>query len=75
MVDTHREGSWVIYSLSADPSPELTANMKCLQDCCHENALFSRDLRRMEKALSACVGPLADCCKSRPPGRRARAIA
>ena len=63
LVETKREGAWIVYSLPAKPSPELTANMKCLQDCCRENAVFTADLRRMAKALANCAGPLADCCK------------
>ena len=69
MVETHREGSWVIYSLPKHSSPELTANMKCLQDCCRENPMFKEDLRRMEDAMADCAGPLRDCCK---PGRSSR---
>jgi ArsR family transcriptional regulator len=63
LVETQREGAWIIYSLPVKPSPELTANMKCLQDCCRENAVFTADLRRMEKAVANCAGPLGDCCK------------
>ena len=69
LVETQREGAWVVYSLTAKPSPELTANMKCLQDCCRENAVFTADLRRRTKALACCGGPLADCCK--PEAKRA----
>jgi ArsR family transcriptional regulator len=69
MVETHREGSWIIYALPRHSSPELTANMKCLQDCCRENPVFREDLRRMQDALASCAGPLADCCK---PGRASR---
>lgn len=69
LVETQREGAWIVYSLPQKPSSELTANMKCLQDCCRENAVFSADLRRMTKALASCAGPLADCCK--PQGKSA----
>jgi len=62
LAETQREGAWIVYSLPARPSPELTANMKCLQDCCRENAIFRADLRRMSKALTNCGGPLAECC-------------
>ena len=69
MVETHREGSWVIYSLPGNSSPELTANMKCLQDCCRENPRFTEDLRRMESSLASCASPLADCCKPKRASR------
>lgn len=64
LVETRREGAWIIYSLPAKASPELTANMQCLQDCCREHTVFSADLRRMTKALASCAGPLAECCAS-----------
>jgi ArsR family transcriptional regulator len=70
MVETHRDGSWIIYSLPAHPSPELTANMKCLQDCCRENPIFKMDLRRMQDSLATCASPLAECCEPKPPSRR-----
>lgn len=71
LVETLREGAWIVYSLPANPPPELTANMKCLQDCCRESAVFTADLRRMAKALASCSGPLADCCK---PVVKAKAV-
>lgn len=61
MVETRRDGSWIVYSLPAHRSQELTANMKCLQDCCRENRIFVKDLRRMEKSLASCASPLAEC--------------
>jgi ArsR family transcriptional regulator len=71
LVETQREGAWMIYSLPAKPSPELTANMKCLQDCCRENAVFTGDLRRMAKTLANCTGPLADCCTPKSKAKAA----
>jgi len=68
LVETKREGTWIVYSLPAKPSPELMANMKCLQDCSREHAVFTDDLRRMKKALVCCGGPLTACCK---PQRKA----
>jgi ArsR family transcriptional regulator len=73
MVETHREGAWMIYSLPAKPSPALTANLKCLQDCSRENAVFKADLRRMKGALARCAGPLADCCPPKRPPSKSRA--
>ena len=70
MVETHREGSWIVYSLPAHPSPELTANMKCLQDCCRENPIFVKDIRRMDNSLASCASPLAECCEPKRGGRR-----
>jgi len=73
MVETHREGAWIVYSLPAAATPELTANMKCLQDCCRENPVFKADLRRMKGALSRCASPLANCCQPRRTSSRAKA--
>jgi ArsR family transcriptional regulator len=63
MVETQREGAWIVYSLPAAPTPELTANMKCLQDCCREKSVFKSDMRRMKGSLARCSSPLANCCK------------
>jgi len=72
MVETHREGSWIIYALPAKRSPELTANMKCLQDCASEIPVFKADLRRMRKALAKSRGPVAGCCSPVEKGKRVR---
>ncbi|HEV7869489.1 MAG TPA: metalloregulator ArsR/SmtB family transcription factor [Chthoniobacteraceae bacterium] len=70
LVETKREGTWIVYSLPVKASAELTANMKCLQDCCRGNAVFSADLRRMNRALANCAGPLAECCGEQPKTAR-----
>ncbi len=71
LVDTRREGAWVIYSLPSNPSRELADNLKCLQDCCREQAVFTADLRKMKKELASSAGPLEGCCSSeRASGRR-----
>ncbi len=55
MVETERRGTWIIYSLPADPSPELTANLQCLQDCVNSERLFREDLERLA-TLGSCDG-------------------
>lgn len=50
MVETTRKGTWIIYQLPAQPSPELEANLKCLQDCVTSDKLFREDLARLAKA-------------------------
>jgi ArsR family transcriptional regulator len=64
LVDTRREGAWIIYSLPSRPSRELAENLKCLQDCCREQAIIMADLRKMKKELASSAGPLADCCSA-----------
>ena len=66
LVQTRREGAWIVYALPANPPSELTENMRCLQDCCREQAVFAADLGRMTKALASCSGPLAECCPPAP---------
>jgi ArsR family transcriptional regulator len=49
LVESEREGNWMIYSLPAKPSRELKANLACLQDCAQEDVTFNRDLARLKK--------------------------
>jgi ArsR family transcriptional regulator, arsenate/arsenite/antimonite-responsive transcriptional repressor len=49
LVTGEREGKWMVYALPAKPSPELRANLACLQDCARENPVFRRDLARLRK--------------------------
>ena len=46
LVVARREGNWMIYALPEVRSPELRANLACLQDCVRESAVFRRDLLR-----------------------------
>jgi len=72
LVSAKRKGNWMIYALPApsDRSPELVANLACLQDCAAENAVFKRDLARLKKLDLACApaavaeacGTGKDCC-------------
>jgi len=55
MVETTRKGTWIIYSLPAKPSPELEANLKCLQDCTTSDKLFRNDLKRLA-TVTKCTG-------------------
>jgi ArsR family transcriptional regulator len=49
MVEVAVRGTWRVYSLPAKPSPELVANLACLQDCVFENPVFREDLKQLEK--------------------------
>ena len=70
MVETRREGSWMVYSLPRNPSRELRENLQCLQDCCAEQAVFTADLRRMKKEMAASAGPIGKCGGAAAPGGR-----
>jgi len=54
MVTSTVRGTWRVYSLPEKPSPELAANLSCLQDCVFENPVFRED--RMRIASRTC-GP------------------
>ncbi|MDX2082275.1 MAG: metalloregulator ArsR/SmtB family transcription factor [Terrimicrobiaceae bacterium] len=49
MVETTRQGNWMIYSLPGRLTPELESNLKCLQDCVQSDRTFQADLRRRGK--------------------------
>ena len=64
LVTCEREGKWMIYALPARISPELRANLACLQDCVRENPVFRRDLARLKKLAPhlAATGPAGCAC-------------
>jgi ArsR family transcriptional regulator len=47
MVVSEVRGTWRIYSLPKEKSPELAANLSCLQDCIFENPMFHDDRKRL----------------------------
>ena len=57
LVTVRRQGNWMIYALPVprDRSPELEANLACLQDCTNEDAAFKRDLAKLKKLDLACA--------------------
>lgn len=67
LVSARREGNWMIYALpaAADCSPELEANLACLQDCAKENAVLKRDLAKLRKLDVGCAPIAATCATSR----------
>lgn len=58
MVVAEREQNWMIYSLPKKPATELTANLKCLQDCAQTDPKFGRDLRALAKVGDKLGGPV-----------------
>jgi ArsR family transcriptional regulator, arsenate/arsenite/antimonite-responsive transcriptional repressor len=61
LVEVARHQNWMIYSLPARPSPELEANLRCLQDCVQTHRVFKGDLRRLA-ALRPKLGWLDEVC-------------
>ena len=53
LVESEREGNWIVYRLPAKPSRELRANLACLQYCTREDPVFRRDLARLKKSAHA----------------------
>lgn len=48
LVEVTRHQNWMIYSIPKHPSPELEANLRCLQDCVQSHPIFKSDLRRLD---------------------------
>lgn len=57
LVTAKRSGNWMIYALPSERlrSPELQANLACLQDCVAEEAVFRRDLAQLAKLDLQCA--------------------
>ena len=49
MVESEVRGTWRIYSLPKKTSPELDANLACLQDFIFEKPMFRRDRKRLDQ--------------------------
>lgn len=62
LVVCERQGKWMIYSLPAKPSRELAANLACLQDCVREQAVFKRDLARLQSLAPELAENGPTCC-------------
>src|SRR4051812_18847028 len=73
MVDARREANWMIYSLPAQPSRELKANLACLQDCTQEEATFRRDSERLRKSRGKFAESSPICCPPKPKRKTASA--
>lgn len=68
MVESRRNGAWIIYSLPTRRPPELEAHLKCLQDCVTSEKLLQDDLKRLEKTKKCeswkdtPLNPKSTCC-------------
>ena len=70
LVESERQGNWVIYALPAKPSRELQANLTCLQDCARDHPVFQRDLARRKKIAPSCAWVRAGEPEKAPVQRR-----
>jgi ArsR family transcriptional regulator len=66
LVETRREGNWIIYSLPARRPAGLGANLRCLQDCVREDAAFRRDLVRLKRRRAEFERSVPCGCSSSP---------
>ncbi len=55
LVEASREGNWMVYSLPANPSRALAANLACLQDCLAGETEFARDAAKLAKVRARLV--------------------
>lgn len=80
VVQCERHQNWMIYSLPAQKSPELHANLRCLQDCVQTWPVFRRDVKQVvrlaPKIREACPAPSVEPVGApRASRRRARSNA
>lgn len=62
LVQSAREGNWMIYSLPTKPTRELKANLACLRDCATEEPVFRNDLARLRKLAPQLTASGPACC-------------
>ena len=55
ILNAERHQNWMIYSIPPNPSRELEANLKCLQDCVQTHPIFKADLRRLRAMRSKVI--------------------
>ncbi len=59
LVETEREGNWIVYSLLKKRTPELEANLRCLSGCAEAVLGFSKDLQHLAALKAICCEPAA----------------
>ena len=62
MVEATREANWMVYRLPRKPSPELKANLACLQDCAREQSVFQADLAKLRRLHGKFTDTSPICC-------------
>lgn len=69
LVEGTRHQNWMIYAVPQNPSPELAANLRCLQDCVQSHPIFKSDLRRLA-TLQPKIGWIEDVCGCASPAQK-----
>jgi ArsR family transcriptional regulator, arsenate/arsenite/antimonite-responsive transcriptional repressor len=62
LVEARKEANWVIYRLPSKPTPELKANLACLQDCVSESVVFRRDAAKRRRLAVKINASSPVCC-------------
>jgi len=73
MVECRRIGTWMVYRLPSKRTPELEANLQCLQDCAQTDTRLQKDRKVLAKLdidrtwmdqadESACESPNKKAC-------------
>ena len=70
LAEVERHQNWMIYSLPRKQSPELEANLKCLQDCVQTKRVFQEDLRRLRGMKKDLCWIQNVCCGAKTGGRK-----
>ena len=65
MVETKRDGNFIIYALPARQPRELERNLECLQECVQSDAQFKADIRKMTALLQSCCASGAELPRDR----------
>jgi ArsR family transcriptional regulator len=65
LVEAERCANMMIYQLPRKQSPQLKANLACLQDCAQDERMFRDDAARREK-IRAKFGPETPACVREP---------
>jgi ArsR family transcriptional regulator, arsenate/arsenite/antimonite-responsive transcriptional repressor len=63
MVEAKRCANWMVYRLPVKRSPQLEANLACLQDCAAEEKVFVRDAARLATVRAKLGEDCPDCVR------------
>jgi ArsR family transcriptional regulator len=62
LVEARRDANWMVYSLPANPTAELKANLACLRDCGELDATLKKDIARLRKSQPRFEQSSPICC-------------
>lgn len=64
MVETRREGNFIVYALPENRDIELEKNLQCLQDLAQTDRILKNDLRKLAALQKDCCKPKAKLSRS-----------